>query len=54
MSLIKEGFRFMVYPVPFEFRWVHPAEVTVYLSDGWVDTTEMTDDEYNAFVKSCE
>lgn len=56
MSLIEQGFRFMVNPHPgqFFFDWVHPAEMAERLEIGWKDCTDMNDAEYDAFMLSLE
>lgn len=56
VTLREQGYRFLVDPAltPLPFKWVHPAEVAQMIAAGWVDTTDMDDDEYDAFIDSTE
>lgn len=53
MGLIASGFRLMVRPEPFLVQWIHPAEVAQMIAAGWVDCTDLEDDEYDTLIDSC-
>jgi hypothetical protein len=51
MSLKDEGFRYLVHRIEDLYGWRHPAEVPALLAAGWVDCTDMTDAELEAFFR---
>ena len=51
MGLKEQGFRYMVHREKDRYGWVHPAEIVERKSEGWVDCTDMPDDELVEFFK---
>lgn len=49
-TLAADGFRFLERNGV--FAWVHPAEAFGYLEAGAVDTTDMDDETFEAYVKA--
>lgn len=48
MTLADQGFRYYASPDRTQYRWIHPATVSLY--PDWIDTTDMGDGEFLAFV----
>lgn len=53
MSLLAQGFRFLVLAGDTDVKtnWTHPAEAPQMIAAGWVDATDMGDDEYDALIE---
>lgn len=48
-SLRSQGFRYCASPDRQDWRWIHPAEFAAFFA-GWTDCTDMSDDEFVAFI----
>jgi hypothetical protein len=53
MSLRDQGFRFLVLVgnTDIKSNWTHPAEAPQMIAAGWVDATDLNDDEYDAMLE---
>lgn len=52
LTLPEQGYRFLITIDRQRFGWTHPAEVSTMLANGWVDVTDLTDEEMTAFVQA--
>lgn len=50
MSLQILGFRFLMCPDRSKGEWHHPAVVGEKVAYGWTDCTDMSDEQYSAFM----
>jgi hypothetical protein len=50
MTLPEQGYRYLITLDRQRYGWTHPAEVQEKFANGWVDVTDLTDEELDAFV----
>lgn len=53
-TLPQQGYRYLITEDRQRYGWVHPAEVPEGLTNGWVDVTDLSDDELVEFVKAAK
>jgi hypothetical protein len=53
-TLPQQGYRYLITEDCQRYGWIHPAEVPERLTSGWVDVTDLTDDELVEFVKAAK
>jgi hypothetical protein len=51
-TLPEQGYRYLITLDRQRYGWTHPAEVAEKVANGWVDVTDLTDDELAEFVKA--
>jgi len=52
MTLSGQGYRYLITLDRQRYGWTHPAEVPEMLANGWVDVTDLSDEELVEFVKA--
>ena len=50
LTLPEQGYRFLITIDRQQWGWTHPAEASTKLESGWIDVTDLTDAELDAFV----
>jgi hypothetical protein len=54
MTLPEQGYRFLITSDARLWNWTHPAEIQAKLDAGWIDVTDLTDAELDAFVMAAK
>jgi len=50
MTLAQIGFRFLVSPSRVKGEWHHPGAVEQMVAVGWIDCTDMSDEQFDIFM----